>query len=171
MQMEREIENLEQLVYQIYNPDINNNEETADFNEDDALMINESMNDLDSSQLITSPKIPHDMKESYKTQMKNIFNNLENLIRDDKIIDDIIDDDLRTIINFDQVKLVNCAPDFDGLCFGHIEKTSMQQWENSPYDQLDHTKFHIEEKDVKNNFSFETDKGCHITFSCPNTLK
>lgn len=170
MQMEQEIKNFEQLVYQIYNSE-ENHEESADFNEDDALMINESMNDLESSQPQQRNPILNGMKEAYKSQMKNIFNRLETLFGDDKIIDLIIDENLQTITNFNQIRLETCVPDFEGLCFGHIEKTSMQQWENSPYDQLDHNKFSIEEKDLKNNLLFTTDKMCQITFSCPNTLK
>lgn len=143
---------------------LNATQENGDeFLEEDALMINDSVNmydDLNTSQQPNQDSI---------AQVKSVFENINELMNRDKKIDEIIDDENRTIVDLDTFEFVKCMPDLDCLCFGHVEKKPVFYMSPSiHFDTLNHTKFHLINKNLNEMFTFKKQTNCSITLSCPN---
>lgn len=140
------------------NKNINNN--TNDYYDEDALCINSSF---------------HEQRNEI-TELKNLFKRIENHMGQSKMIDQFFNEEKDFIgMDKDIIQLVQCIPEFDGSCFGHIKKSSFPIISNQNlaiiFDLMDHTSFRLEEPNFNNKFTYELMKQSSITFSCPNTLK
>lgn len=145
-----------------------------DFTEDDALMINESINEFTGDDLLGNERLNGAEPARLGTGDKNTlleeqFNKIETLMNTPLMIDNVTSDLLRGVLSSNSYKFVKCVPDLNGICFGHLKKDVLINTSALPsIDQLDHTKFSLDTQ-LNENFSFKKQEKCFITFVCPET--
>jgi len=133
-----------------------NNETNFEFTNDNALQINESINEFDT-----------DQASQLKSQFETIFSSIQICMQlKSETIDELVNDNYELAFkNTEIAKFVECTPEFAGKCFGYIEK---KLFPKSSLDLLNHTRFILENS---NRIEFECNKPHSITFHCPNTSR
>lgn len=120
------------------------NEENLDYDDYDALMINDSVNEYSNE------------TDTPKSKLDSCVHTIDSLMKEQLVIDNLISDMSSELLGPSVVKFVPCTPDLNGLCFGHfckdVNKQALQQLVAmssstvliSSVDQLDHTKITVD---------------------------
>jgi hypothetical protein len=151
----------------------------TDFNEEDALMINESINEFS----LDTPAQPNEEQSKQKHQKERLVyklnelnGKLQRLMQEKLPVDDIIAEfNVRAASNvqnsLDLIKFVEVMPDFSNACFGYFESKPLpfdsqkQTVLFSFLDMLNHKKFKME-SDLCDSKQFKCKEKCIISFSC-----
>lgn len=126
--------------------------------EDEALIINESVNDLN--------------EESSKVRLNRSFVNLETLINDDQLMINQLLQELNTgRISRNYLQLSQCTPDLNGLCFGHFSRDFSdnevsKSCLSSIIDPMDHSLIEISQA---SRVEFKIGIQNSILLQCPET--
>ena len=147
----------------------NNAAYDGDFNEEDALMINDSIYDFETDQVNTR-NAPKELRQATMAKLENVLRKIDSNMSEKLLINSFYTEGGK--LNTDLIKLVKCAPDLTGFCFGHLNR-EIQESNNcaplfSPVDQLDHTKFEIEFPNNK-PLAFRKGEKSFVTFVFPDT--
>ena len=159
--IEHQITIFEHLTNNLRANDAVSNQDYDDFCEEDALMINDSVNEF--SETVSAAAT----KETNLNKVKNIFDNISNLMSEQLLINNFTDEPAALE---QHLKLVTCMPEWSNCCFGHIEKSECATLSAGSLSKLNHCSFQIEPPALNGHLGFEAGKQCSITFSCPNTL-
>ncbi len=146
-----------QANYRSQIPPINN---YSDFNEEDALMINEDENNEFSNE---NGQINGSLCLKNPISLEQFYTNIDNLMNTKLLIDDILNNNECE----KDVRFMNCLPNLDSLCFGHI-KNIIKLDALRQIDSIDHTKFELSTK-LNDNFTFVKGESCFIGFTVPNS--
>lgn len=125
--------------------------------EDEALIINESVNDLN---------------EESKVRLDHSFVNLETLINDDQLMINQLLQELNTgRISRNYLQLSQCTPDLNGLCFGHFSRDFSdndfsKSCLSSIIDPMDHSLIEISQT---NGVEYKIGIRNSILLQCPET--
>lgn len=146
--LQKELEKNEKIV--------STGNEVEEIFHDDALVINESVNDLN---------------EESRAQL-NSFSNLELQIKENRLLIDQLLHDLKSgRISGSYFQFVRCSPDFSGSCFGHFRRELSkyhQELLSLTVDPIDHSLIEFNHNNGS-DYSFKVGTRNSIMFQSPET--
>ncbi len=134
-----------------------------DFYEDDALMINESMNEFTETDEMMDKEVS--VNKSVKTKILEELNQINRLLNQSQSIDDVLND----LCDPSRFNFSTCSNELDSICLGHFgsNKQAKQEKLHNLF-VLDHTKFEMM-TNLSQELSFKINEDCIIKFNCVQT--